>query len=104
MKYIASAENVRFLTGVQRVTRPICPTLKFGLQLLIVAWLSAGTAAQKFALATSSYRTQAAPPNKLVDQYGSQLWLYAPRTPKASVRWRVPSPARAEAPKPSLGV
>ena len=28
-----SAENVRFLTGVQRVTTPSCETLKFGLQL-----------------------------------------------------------------------
>src|SRR5258708_6183788 len=30
---MTSAENVRFLTGVQRVTRPTCATLKSGLQL-----------------------------------------------------------------------
>jgi hypothetical protein len=28
-----SAENVRFLTGVQRVTTPSCETLKFGSQV-----------------------------------------------------------------------
>ena len=28
-----SAENVRFLTGVQRVTMPSCETLKSGLQV-----------------------------------------------------------------------
>ena len=31
--YITSAENVRFLTGVQRVTTPSCATLKSGLQV-----------------------------------------------------------------------
>ena len=30
---MTSAENVKFLTGVQRVTTPSCETLKSGLQL-----------------------------------------------------------------------
>ena len=32
---MTSAENVRFLTGVQRVTTPTCETLKSGLQLIV---------------------------------------------------------------------